>query len=68
MTFACCRAAAEQARQSAEATSEMVAKRGRASYTGERSIGSVDAGAMAIAVLVEAIRDAFITDTQGETQ
>ena len=25
----------------------MIAKRGRASYTGERSIGSVDAGAMA---------------------
>ena len=32
----------------------MIAKRGRASYTGERSSGSVDAGAMAVAVIVEA--------------
>ena len=35
--------------------SDMVAKRGRAAYTGERSIGSVDAGAMAVAVIVERI-------------
>ena len=31
----------------------MEAKRGRASYTGERSIGSVDAGAMALAIIAE---------------
>ena len=48
-------AAASTARESAEATSKLIAKRGRASYTGERSIGSVDAGAMAIAVLAEHI-------------
>ena len=41
------RAAAATAREAAEATKDMVAKRGRASYTGERSRGSVDAGAMA---------------------
>jgi dihydroxyacetone kinase len=35
----------------------MQARRGRASYTGERSIGSVDAGAMAIAVLLEKLAD-----------
>jgi dihydroxyacetone kinase/dihydroxyacetone kinase-like protein len=37
----------------------MIAKRGRASYTGERSIGSVDAGAMAVAVLAEHISKAW---------
>ena len=52
-------AAAATARQAAEATSEMVAKRGRASYTGERSRGSVDAGAMAVAVIVERVNEAW---------
>jgi dihydroxyacetone kinase/dihydroxyacetone kinase-like protein len=54
-------AAAEAARQAAEATSEMVARRGRASYTGERSKGSVDAGAMGVAVIVESINRAWAT-------
>ena len=40
----------------------MVAKRGRASYTGERSRGSVDAGAMAVAVIVEQIHEAWKTE------
>ncbi|UQU62656.1 dihydroxyacetone kinase subunit L [Couchioplanes caeruleus] len=48
-------AAAAATRESAEATKDMVAKRGRAAYTGERSKGSVDAGAMAVAVIVERI-------------
>ncbi|TKV61521.1 dihydroxyacetone kinase subunit L [Nakamurella flava] len=52
-------AAAETARESAESTKDLIAKRGRASYTGERSIGSVDAGAMAVAVLAEAIAKAW---------
>ena len=39
--------AAAKARESAEATKGMLAQRGRASYTGERSRDSVDAGAMA---------------------
>jgi dihydroxyacetone kinase/dihydroxyacetone kinase-like protein len=52
-------AAAETARQSAEATKELIAKRGRASYTGERSVGSVDAGAMAVAVITEKISEAW---------
>jgi phosphoenolpyruvate---glycerone phosphotransferase subunit DhaL len=52
-------AAAVTAREAAEATSTMLAKRGRASYTGERSIGSVDAGAMAVAVLTEKISEAW---------
>ena len=52
-------AAAAAAREAAEATREMVARRGRASYTGERSRGSVDAGAMAVAVMVEHIHQAW---------
>jgi dihydroxyacetone kinase/dihydroxyacetone kinase-like protein len=54
-------AAAETARTSAEATADMVARRGRASYTGERSKGSVDAGAMAVAVIIEHINQAWQT-------
>jgi dihydroxyacetone kinase/dihydroxyacetone kinase-like protein len=46
-------AAAVECRRAADATKEMVAKRGRAAYTGERSKGSVDAGATALAVLAE---------------
>ena len=42
------RATATTARESAEATKSMQAMRGRASYTGERSIGTLDAGAVAI--------------------
>lgn len=52
-------AAAASAREAAEATADMVAKRGRAAYTGERSIGSVDAGGMAVAVIVEQIARAW---------
>jgi dihydroxyacetone kinase/dihydroxyacetone kinase-like protein len=52
-------AAAVVARQSAEATRPMLAKRGRASYSGERSIGSLDAGAVAVAVLFEAVSKAW---------
>ncbi len=52
-------AAAAATREAAEATREMVARRGRASYTGERSRGSVDAGAMAVAVMVEHIHQAW---------
>jgi dihydroxyacetone kinase-like protein len=48
-------AAAATARIAAEATTPMIARRGRAAYTGERSIGSPDAGAVAIAVIAEAI-------------
>jgi phosphoenolpyruvate---glycerone phosphotransferase subunit DhaL len=47
--------AADAARKAADATSSMQAMRGRASYTGERSIGSPDAGAVAVAVLAEAV-------------
>jgi phosphoenolpyruvate---glycerone phosphotransferase subunit DhaL len=51
--------AAVVARESAEATRPMLAKKGRAAYTGERSIGSLDAGAIAMAVLFEAVNKAW---------
>jgi dihydroxyacetone kinase phosphoprotein-dependent L subunit len=51
------RATAAVARTAAENTREMQAMRGRASYTGERSIGSLDAGAVAVAVLLEALAE-----------
>lgn len=47
------------ARAAAEATSTMQARRGRASYSGERSIGSVDPGAIAIAVIAEHLASAW---------
>ena len=53
------KAAAVTARTTAEATKELEAKRGRASYTGERSIGSVDPGAIAVAVLAETIAESW---------
>jgi len=51
--------AAVVARARAEATRPMLAKRGRAAYTGERSIGTLDAGAVAMAVLFEAVSEAW---------
>ncbi|WP_433521388.1 dihydroxyacetone kinase subunit DhaL [Nocardia pseudovaccinii] len=47
--------ASKAARAAADATSAMRATRGRASYTGDRSIGSPDAGAIAVAVMAEAV-------------
>ena len=51
--------ASVQARESAEATKGMLAQRGRASYTGERSRDSVDAGAVGIAVMFQAVSKAW---------
>jgi dihydroxyacetone kinase phosphoprotein-dependent L subunit len=51
--------AAKQARESADGTKGMLAQRGRASYTGERSRDSVDAGAVGIAVMFEAVSKAW---------
>jgi phosphoenolpyruvate---glycerone phosphotransferase subunit DhaL len=50
---------AQATRAAADATKDLIARRGRAAYTGERSIGSVDAGAMAVAVMFEAIAAAW---------
>ena len=51
--------AADVAIQAAEDTKPMLAMRGRAAYTGDRSIGSVDAGATAIGVILQAIASAW---------
>jgi dihydroxyacetone kinase phosphoprotein-dependent L subunit len=51
--------AADVATKAAEDTKSMLAMRGRAAYTGERSIGSVDAGATAIGVILQAIAAAW---------
>jgi dihydroxyacetone kinase-like protein len=53
--------AAVAARSAADATAQLVAKRGRAAYTGERSRGSVDAGATAVAVIIEQIAEVWKT-------
>ncbi|MFH9610627.1 dihydroxyacetone kinase subunit DhaL [Streptomyces sp. NPDC017448] len=47
--------AAEAARAGAEATVPMQARKGRASYLGERSVGHQDPGAASSALLVEAL-------------
>ncbi len=52
-------AMAKAADEAAENTKTMQAMRGRASYTGERSIGSVDAGAKAVAVLLASLAEAW---------
>jgi dihydroxyacetone kinase-like protein len=51
--------ASKVARSSAEATNGMLAPRGRAAYTGDRSRNSPDAGAIAVAVLLEAVLEAW---------
>jgi dihydroxyacetone kinase-like protein len=53
------RRTADAALEAAEATKDMVAHKGRAAYTGERSRGSVDAGATAVAVMLERISAAW---------
>jgi dihydroxyacetone kinase-like protein len=53
------RQAADVAVKAAEDTKGMLAMRGRAAYTGERSRDSVDAGATAIGVILQAIAEAW---------
>lgn len=48
-------AAAEAAKTGAEATTPMLAKKGRASYLGERSIGHQDPGATSTEYLFESL-------------
>ena len=61
------KAAALVAREQAEATRGMLAKRGRAAYTGERSIGTLDAGAVAVAVMFEALADEWAKRPPGRS-
>lgn len=52
-TLEALKGAAQVARQKTEEIKPWVAKRGRASYTGERSCNTYDAGSIAIAVMAE---------------
>jgi phosphoenolpyruvate---glycerone phosphotransferase subunit DhaL len=51
-------AAAAAAEQGARDTIPMVARKGRASYLGERSVGHQDPGATSTAMLLRALADA----------
>jgi len=53
------RAAADAARSGAQATVPMQARKGRASYLGERSVGHQDPGATSAALLVRSLADAL---------
>jgi dihydroxyacetone kinase-like protein len=53
------RAAAEAAQRGAEATVPMQARKGRASYLGERSIGHQDPGATSAAIILAALSQAI---------
>lgn len=50
--------ACRAAREGADATAGLSARKGRASYLGERSVGHQDAGANSVALLMEALRTA----------
>lgn len=58
------RAAAEAAEAGAEATIPLVARKGRASYLGERSAGHLDPGAVSSALLLAAAADAWSEGTE----
>ncbi|NYD49271.1 dihydroxyacetone kinase-like protein [Actinomadura luteofluorescens] len=53
----CARAAAEAASKGADGTVPMRARKGRASYLGERSEGHMDPGASSTALVLEALAD-----------
>jgi phosphoenolpyruvate---glycerone phosphotransferase subunit DhaL len=54
-------AAVEAAEAGARATAPMQARKGRASYLGERSVGHQDPGATSTALIVRALRGALVT-------
>lgn len=51
--------AAEAAQKGAEATREMIAKKGKASYLGEKTLGYPDPGAVAVALIFKAISEKY---------
>ncbi|MEU0771580.1 dihydroxyacetone kinase subunit DhaL [Streptomyces albogriseolus] len=57
-------AARDAAREGAVATTPMLARKGRASYLGERSIGHQDPGATSSALLISALLDAGPGDAE----
>jgi dihydroxyacetone kinase-like protein len=57
------RAAAEAAQRGAKATVPMQARKGRASYLGERSIGHLDPGATSAAIILVALNHAIVQES-----
>ncbi len=55
--------AAGAASQAAEATIPLIARKGRASYLGERSVGHKDPGAASSALLIEELAATVMTST-----
>jgi dihydroxyacetone kinase-like protein len=51
------------AKEGADATVPLVAKKGRASYLGERSAGHLDPGAASSVLLLEALQKAAIASS-----
>jgi len=56
-------AAAKAAREGADATVPMQARKGRASYLGERSIGHLDPGAVSSCIILDALAGAVQRDS-----
>jgi triose/dihydroxyacetone kinase / FAD-AMP lyase (cyclizing) len=52
-------AAVAAAEAGAEETAKMIARRGRSSYLGDRILGTIDPGAMAVAIVLRAIASVF---------
>lgn len=55
----CARLAADAAAQGADATRQMLARKGRSSYLGERALGHVDPGAFAVGLWLAAVAEAL---------
>jgi dihydroxyacetone kinase-like protein len=51
--------ASDAAHAGREATASLVARKGRASYLGERSVGHIDPGATSTALLFQALAEAL---------
>jgi dihydroxyacetone kinase-like protein len=58
-------AAAAAAAEGRDRATPLVARKGRASYLGERSAGHQDPGATSTTILLESLRDAFAPGTSG---
>ena len=58
-TLGALQSAADAATEAIESTRGWIAKRGRQSYTGERSIGTLDPGIVAVAIMMQAVAKAL---------
>jgi len=58
------RKSVEEAEHGAESTKEIAARKGRALYLGDRSVGFYDAGAKAVAVILSAIYNKYLVNME----